>query len=58
MYPLIGSKSIQKAMKAGTTIPGAFLQWIGYENEKHQNVLYGYPNVVVSYPIPAPPRQR
>lgn len=45
--------SIQKAMKAGTTIPGGFLQWIGYENETHKNVLYGYPNTVVSYPIPA-----
>jgi len=45
--------SIQKAMKAGTVVPGAFLQWIGYENETHQNVLYGYPNTVVSYPIPA-----
>jgi len=45
--------SIQKAMKAGTAIPGAFLQWIGYESETHQNVLYGYPNAVVSYPIPA-----
>ena len=45
--------SIQKAMKAGTTIPGAFVQWIGYEKETHKNVLYGYPNTVVSYPIPA-----
>lgn len=45
--------SIQKAMKAGTSIPGAFFQWIGYENETHKNVLYGYPNAVVSYPIPA-----
>ena len=45
--------SIQKAMKAGTSIPGAYLQWIGYENETHKNVLYGYPNTVMSYPIPA-----
>ena len=45
--------SIQSAMKVGTTIPGGFLQWIGYENETHQNVLYGYPNAVISYPIPA-----
>ena len=45
--------SIQKAMKAGTSIPGAFLQWISYENETHQNVLYGYPNTVISFPIPA-----
>ena len=45
--------SIQKAMKAGTAIPGAFLQWIGYEKETHKNELYGYPNVIASYPIPA-----
>ena len=45
--------SIQKAMKAGTAIPGAFFQWIGYENEAHKNVLYGYPNTVMSYPVPA-----
>ncbi len=45
--------SIQKAMKAGTAIPGGYLQWIGYENETHQNVLYGYPTTVISYPIPA-----
>lgn len=44
--------SIQKAMKAGRTFPGAYLQWIGYEEETHKNVLYGYPNTVISYPIP------
>ena len=44
--------SIQKAMKAGRTFPGAYFQWIGYEEETHQNVLYGYPNSVVSYPVP------
>ncbi|MEE9573941.1 MAG: hypothetical protein V3W20_12880, partial [Candidatus Neomarinimicrobiota bacterium] len=40
-------------MKAGTSIPGAYFQWIGYENETHENVLYGYHNTVMSYPIPA-----
>ena len=44
--------SIQKAMKAGTSVPGAYFQWIGYEEETHENVLYGYPNTIVSYPIP------
>ena len=44
--------SIQKAMKAGRTFPGAYFQWIGYEEETRQNVLYGYPNSVVSYPVP------
>jgi hypothetical protein len=44
--------SIQKAMKTGLRIPGAYLQWIGYEPEKRKDVLYGYPNLLVSYPIP------
>ncbi|MEE8340771.1 MAG: hypothetical protein V3R52_01590 [Candidatus Neomarinimicrobiota bacterium] len=45
--------SIQKAMKTGTSIPGAYFQWIGYEEETHKNVLYGYPNIMISYPLPA-----
>ena len=44
--------SLQKAMKAGTRIPGAYLQIMNYENEKRPDVLYGYPNTLVSYPIP------
>lgn len=44
--------SIQTAMKAGMKIPGAYLQWMGYEKEKRKDVLYGYPNTLVSYPIP------
>ena len=44
--------SIQKAQKFGKNIPGAYLQFIGYEKEKRPDVLYGYPNVLVSFPIP------
>jgi len=44
--------SLQKAMKAGTRFPGAYLQWLGYEDERREDVLYGYPNTIVSYPIP------
>lgn len=44
--------SLQKAMKAGTRIPGAYFQFMNYEKEKRPDVLYGYPNVLVSYPIP------
>ncbi len=44
--------SLQKSFKFGKNIPGAYLQWIGYEDEKREDVLYGYPNVLVSYPIP------
>tara|TARA_B110000196_G_scaffold320227_1_gene341254 strand:- start:131 stop:3061 length:2931 start_codon:yes stop_codon:yes gene_type:complete len=44
--------SIQSAQKFGKSIPGAYLQYIGYEKEKRPDVLYGYPNSLISYPIP------
>jgi len=44
--------SMQRSMKAGLRFPGAYLQWIGYEDEKRKDVLYGYPNTMVSYAIP------
>ena len=44
--------SLQKAMKAGTGIPGAYFQIMSYEEEKRSDVLYGYPNTLISYPIP------
>ena len=42
---------IQTAMKFGRRVPGVYLQWLGYESERRPDVLYGFPNVVVSYPI-------
>ncbi|MFL2983769.1 MAG: hypothetical protein ACJZ12_05195 [Candidatus Neomarinimicrobiota bacterium] len=44
--------SLQKSMKAGTRIPGAYFQYMNYEDEKRPDVLYGYPNTLISYPIP------
>ncbi len=44
--------SLQVAMKAGLKFPAAYLQFIGYEHEKRKDVLYGYPNRIISYPIP------
>ncbi len=44
--------SIQKSMKFGRKFPGAYIQGMGYEKEKRKDVLYGYPNVMISYPIP------
>ena len=44
--------SIQKAMKYGQNIPGGYVQFMGYEDTKRKDVLYGYPNVLISYPIP------
>ena len=42
---------IQTAMKFGRKMPGIYFQWLGYEKESRPDVLYGYPNVIVSYPI-------
>jgi hypothetical protein len=44
---------IQTAMKLGRTIPGIYFQWLGYEAERRPDVLYGYPNVLISYPFSA-----
>ncbi len=43
---------IQASMKYSRKIPGFYLQSLGYETEKRDDVLYGYPNVIISYPIP------
>jgi Tol biopolymer transport system component len=42
---------IQTSMKFGRKIPGIYVQWLGYEKERRPDVLYGYPNVIVSYPF-------
>ena len=42
---------IQCAMKFSRKMPAVYLQWLGYENEIRPDVLYGYPNVIVSYPL-------
>ena len=42
---------IQTSMKFGRRIPAFYFQWLGYEAERRPDVLYGYPNVIVSYPL-------
>jgi Tol biopolymer transport system component len=42
---------IQTAIKFGRKVPGIYFQWLGYEKERRPDVLYGYPNVIVSYPF-------
>ncbi|HCA81656.1 MAG TPA: biopolymer transporter Tol, partial [Bacteroidetes bacterium] len=44
---------IQTSMKLSRTIPAFYFQWLGYEAERRTDVLYGYPNVIVSYPLSA-----
>lgn len=43
--------SLQASMKFSRKIPGFYLQYIGYEKERRQDVLRGFPNIVASYPI-------
>jgi len=42
---------IQTSMKLGRRLPALYLQWFGYESERRPDVLYGFPNVLVSYPF-------
>jgi Tol biopolymer transport system component len=44
---------IQTAMKLGRTVPAIYFQWFGYEAARRPDILYGYPNVLVSYPLSA-----
>ena len=40
------------AMKFKRRVPGIYLQLLNYEDERREDVLYGYPNAIVSYPYP------
>ena len=42
---------VQASMKMSRTVPFVYLQLLDYENVRRPDVLYGYPNVIVSYPI-------
>ncbi|MFQ5570968.1 MAG: hypothetical protein ACE5G0_14915, partial [Rhodothermales bacterium] len=43
---------VQTTMKAGRGMPFLFFQLLDYEDVRRPDVLYGYPNVLVTYPIP------
>jgi Tol biopolymer transport system component len=42
---------VPSSMKFGTKLPSIYLQYLNYEPERRPDVLYGYPNVIISYPI-------
>ncbi|HTK81379.1 MAG TPA: DPP IV N-terminal domain-containing protein [Bacteroidota bacterium] len=42
---------IQTSLKFGRRVPAIYFQWFQYENERRPDVLYGFPNAIVSYPI-------
>ena len=43
--------TLTAAMKYHSSIPAFYLQWFGYEQVRRPDVLYGFPNVLVSYPF-------
>ncbi|MBX2975638.1 MAG: biopolymer transporter Tol [Ignavibacteriaceae bacterium] len=42
---------IQASLKTGRRIPALYLQWLNYEDERRPDILYGFPNAIVSYPV-------
>jgi Tol biopolymer transport system component len=43
--------SIQKSLKFGTKVPAGWFQIFGYEKERRKDVVRGFPNTLISYPI-------
>lgn len=42
---------IQKGMKRSRKIPAFYLQWLSYEDVRRPDVLYGFPNGIVTMPF-------
>ncbi|MCF7824394.1 MAG: hypothetical protein K9N35_09525 [Candidatus Marinimicrobia bacterium] len=45
--------SLRASRKMPGKVPAAYFQMISYEPERREDVLYGYPNGIVSYPLPS-----
>ncbi|MEQ9104049.1 MAG: hypothetical protein RIE53_05070 [Rhodothermales bacterium] len=43
---------VQKTMKTTRRIPFLYLQVLDYEDVRRPDVLYGFPNVLATYPVP------
>ncbi len=42
---------LQSAMKLSRRIPAIYLQFLNYEDKRRPDILYGYPNTIISYPL-------
>ncbi len=42
---------LQSAMKITRRIPAIYFQFLNYEDKRRPDILYGYPNTVISYPL-------
>ncbi len=45
--------SLRASRKMHGNVPAGYLQVISYEPERREDVLYGYPNGIASYPLPS-----
>lgn len=43
--------SLQASMRFSRRVPAIYFQAIGYEDERRPDVIRGYPNTIVSYPL-------
>lgn len=42
---------IQSSMKLSRRFPAIYFQFMNYEDKRRQDILYGFPNFITSYPI-------
>jgi Tol biopolymer transport system component len=42
---------IQAALKSSRRLPATFIQVLGYEDKRRPDILYGFPNLLISYPL-------
>lgn len=42
---------IQSSMKLSRRFPAIYFQFMNYEDKRRQDILYGFPNFIASYPI-------
>lgn len=42
---------IQAGMKLTRNLPAVYMQFLNYEDKRRPDILYGFPNVIASYPI-------
>ncbi|MDP4175355.1 MAG: biopolymer transporter Tol [Bacteroidota bacterium] len=42
---------IQSSLKLGRSWPALYMQFLNYEDKRRPDILYGFPNVIVSYPL-------
>ena len=42
---------IQSSMKTNRRIPAVYLQFLNYEDKRRNDILYGFPNFIASYPL-------